>query len=176
MEKIEKILGKFIDGVGYLTMIVLILMIFNVAYDVFARYIFHNSSVAMQEMEWHLFAVMMLFGTGYTLRHNGHVRVDFIYDNLSPKKRAWINIIGTFIFLLPLALLVIYGSIEFVMDSYVTNEKSGDPGGLPYRWIIKGMIPLSFIFLILCAIDFVLENILILRGEVKDLEEEEEVI
>ena len=171
--KIEKILDKFIDAVGYFTGILLLLMILNVAWDVMMRYVFHDSSIAMQEMEWHLFAVMMLFGTGYALRHNAHVRVDFLYDSLSEKKKAWINIIGTILFLMPLALLIIYGSYEFVMDSWETNEISEDPGGLPYRWLIKGMIPLSFIFLVLCAFNYIIHYINVLRGVEKPLKEEE---
>ena len=162
--KLEKITDKVIDFVGYLTGVLLILMILNVSFDVGMRYIFHNSSIGMQEVEWHLFAVIILFGTGYALRHNAHVRVDFLYDRFSPKKKAWINVLGTIFFLLPLALLVIYGSIEYVMDSYTTNEISEDPGGLKYRWLIKAMIPLSFIFLIFSAFNFFLHNINIIRG------------
>jgi len=172
--KLEHIFDKFIDFIGNITAILLVLMILNVAYDVAMRYIFHNSSIAMQEFEWHLFAVIMLFGTGYALKHNAHVRVDFLYDNFSYRKQAWINILGTIFFLLPLALLVIYGSWEYVMDSYTTHEISEDPGGLPYRWIIKSMIPISFIFLILAAINFVIHNINVLKGVEEPLVKEED--
>lgn len=171
--KMEKTLDKLIDGVGYLTAILLLLMILNVAWDVMMRYVFHDSSIAMQEMEWHLFAVMMLFGTGYALKHNAHVRVDFVYDRLDERKKAWINILGTIFFLLPLAILIIYGSYDFVMDSWETNEISEDPGGLPYRWLIKGMIPLSFIFLVLCAINYIIHYINVLRGAEMPLPQEE---
>jgi len=174
--KLEKVTDKIIDFVGYITGVLLVLMIFNVAYDVFARYIFHNSSIAMQELEWHLFSVIILFGTGYTLRHNAHVRVDFLYDNFSPKTKAWVNILGTIFFLIPLALLIIYGSWEFVMDSYESGEISQDPGGLPYRWLIKAMIPLSFIFLLFCAFNFIIHNINVLRGVEEPLKEEEDII
>ena len=162
--KIEKFTDKIIDFIGYLTGVLLVLMILNVAFDVAMRYIFHNSSIGMQEVEWHLFAVIILFGTGYALRHNAHVRVDFLYDSFTLKKKAWINVLGTIFFLLPLALLVIYGSIEYVMDSYTTNEISEDPGGLKYRWLIKAMIPLSFIFLIFSAFNFFLHNLNVIRG------------
>ena len=173
--KLEKITDKIIDFVGLLTAILLLLMILNVAYDVFARYIFHNSSIAMQELEWHIFAVIMLYGTGYALRHNAHVRVDFLYDRLDIRKKALVNIFGTIFFLFPLALLVIYGSYDFVMDSYLTNEVSGDPGGLPMRWLIKAQIPFGFIFLLFCAFNFLLHNINALRGCEKVKEEEVEV-
>jgi len=173
--KLEKITDKIIDFVGTILAILLLLMIVNIAYDVFARYLFHNSSIAMQELEWHIFAVIMLYGTGYALRHNAHVRVDFLYDRLKPKAKALINIFGTLFFLIPLALLVIYGSYEFVMDSYTTNEVSGDPGGLPMRWLIKAQIPFGFIFLLFCAFNFLLHNINTLRGCEKIVEEEVEL-
>jgi TRAP-type mannitol/chloroaromatic compound transport system permease small subunit len=174
---LEKKLDKLIDGVGYLTGILMIWLIVNVAWDVMMRYVFHDSSIAMQELEWHTFSVMMLYGTGYALRHNAHVRVDFLYDSLSPARQAWINILGTIFFLLPLALLVIYGSWNFVMDAYTTHEISEDPGGLTHRWIIKAQIPAAFIFLILCAFDFFIHNVNIIRGiEVPAKDTESEVM
>ena len=174
--KIEKLMDRIIDAIGYVTGVLMILMILNVAFDVLMRYAFHNSSIGMQEVEWHLFAVIILFGTGYALRHNAHVRVDFLYDNFSYKTKAMINILGTLLFLIPLALLITYGSYDFVMDAYTTGEISEDPGGLTHRWIIKGMIPLAFTFLIFCAVNYILSNINIYRGLEKFPEPEEEMI
>ncbi len=174
--KIEKIMDRIIDVVGYMTGILLVLMILNVAFDVVMRYAFHNSSIGMQEVEWHLFAVIILFGTGYALKHNAHVRVDFLYDRFSYKTKAMINIIGTILFLIPLALLITYGSYDFVMDAYTTGEISEDPGGLTHRWIIKGMIPLAFTFLIFCAINYIISNINIYRGIEKFPESEGEIV
>lgn len=138
-------------------------MVFNVLLDVVMRYSFHNSSVGMQEMEWHLFSVVILFGLGYALKEEAHVRVDFLYDNFSPKTKAIINIVGTLLFLFPFALLIIFGSYEFVMDAYTTHEISEDPGGLTHRWIIKAMIPAGFIFLLFSGIAYLLKNIIILK-------------
>jgi len=162
--KIEQKFNKFMDFIGNLLIIVLLLMILNVFYDVVMRYAFHNSSIAMQEMEWHLFAVLILFGTSYSLKENAHVRVDFLYDNFSEKTKAIINIVGTLLFLLPFTLLIIYGSYDFVMDSYSTNEISGDPGGLKYLWLIKMAIPISFIILFLEGLNYIIKNINIYRG------------
>jgi TRAP-type mannitol/chloroaromatic compound transport system permease small subunit len=166
--KQERITSKVIDFVGLITAILLLLMILNVAVDVVMRYLFHNSKIAFQEMEWHLFGVIILYGMGYALKEDAHVRVDFIYDRLSPKKRALINIYGSIFFIFPLALLVIYGSYEFVMDAYTTNEISEDPGGLPYRWIIKAQIPFAFIFLIFSTYNFILKNLIILNEKGED--------
>lgn len=158
LDKIEKGIGRAVDGMGKLLAILMLLMVLNVAYDVMMRYLFRASSVGMQEMEWHFFAVIILFGVGVALRHEGHVRVDFLYDRLRPKTKAIINICGTFFFLMPLALLILFGSFGFVHDAYLMNEISEDPGGLPYRWLIKGMIPLSFIFLLFAAAGYILQN------------------
>jgi TRAP-type mannitol/chloroaromatic compound transport system permease small subunit len=150
--------------------IVFLLMTVNVFFDVVMRYFFRNSSVGMQEMEWHLFAIMILFGVSVALLEEGHVRVDFLYDHFSVRKKAVINIIGTVFFLLPLALLVFFTSFEFVMDSYKIHEISENPGGLPYRYIIKGMIPLAFAVLIFYSIGYTIQNInLYRRGNETDV-------
>ena len=171
--KLERITDKIIDFFGSIIVILLLLMILNVAYDVMARYVFHNSSIGMQELEWHLFAVIILYGTGVALKHNAHVRVDFLYDRFSEQKKAKINIYGTIFFMLPFIFLIIYGSYEFVMDSFTTNEISEDPGGLSMRWLIKAQIPFSFIFLIFCAFNFLLHNINILKSNTNNKREVE---
>jgi TRAP-type mannitol/chloroaromatic compound transport system permease small subunit len=163
LEKTEKTIGRIVNGMGNLLAIALLLMVLNVAFDVMMRYLFRASSVGMQEMEWHIFAVIILYGVGYALQCEGHVRVDFLYDRMQPKTRALINIFGTVLFLVPLSLLILFGSVDFVHDAYVMNEISEDPGGLTHRWIIKGMIPLSFAFLLFSATGYILQNINIFR-------------
>jgi TRAP-type mannitol/chloroaromatic compound transport system permease small subunit len=162
--KIETIIESVVDIVGKIASILLLLMIFNVFFDVIMRYFFRNSSVGMQEMEWHLFSIVILFGVSVALKDEGHVRVDFLYEKFSIRKKAVINILGTIFFLLPLALLVASGSWGFVMDSFSINEISEDPGGLTHRWIIKAMIPFSFVFLIFSAVGYVVKNINMYRG------------
>ncbi len=162
--KLENFFDSVAGVVGRITSILLLLMILNVFYDVVMRYFFHNSSVGMQEMEWHLFSIVFLFGVSVALLDEGHVRVDFLYEKYSVKTKAIVNIIGTLFFLLPLALLVSTGSYEYVMDAYISGEISEDPGGLTHRWIIKSMIPLSFFFLIFVAGGYVVKNINIYRG------------
>lgn len=154
--KTNRIAGKILT-------VALLLMTLNVFYDVIMRYFFHNSSVGMQEMEWHLFSIVILFGVSVALLDEGHVRVDFLYDRYSARKKAMINIIGTVFFLLPLALLILFGSLGFVKDAYDIGEISEDPGGLPFRWVIKAMIPLSFFYLIFSAIGYTIKNINIFR-------------
>jgi TRAP-type mannitol/chloroaromatic compound transport system permease small subunit len=162
--KIERFFDKTIDIVGKILIVILLLMILNVFFDVVMRYAFHHSIIAMEEMEWHLFSIVILYGTSYALKESAHVRVDFLYDRFSIKTKALINIFGTLIFLMPFIVLIIYGSYQFVMDSYEVNEISNDPGGLKYLWVIKSMIPISFMVLFFGGIGCIIKNINVYRG------------
>lgn len=154
--RLEKRINKFSDAIGTLAAFLLLGLLANVFYDVIMRYLFNDVSIGMQELEWHLYATIFLLGITYTLNQNAHVRVDIIYEQLSPKKQAFIDISGTLFFLLPFCLLVAYYGIGFAYESYSLGEGSGDPGGLPHRWIIKSMISLSFIFVIIASVGFML--------------------
>lgn len=164
LERLERAYMRFKWLLGKILSVLLILMVINVFYDVIMRYFFHNSAVAMQELEWHLFGVIILFGISISLLDEGHVRVDFLYDRFSVRTKALINIAGTVLLLMPLALLIFFGSLEYVWDAYEINEISEDPGGLPYRWVIKGMIPLSFAVLIFSSIGYTIKNLRLLRS------------
>jgi TRAP-type mannitol/chloroaromatic compound transport system permease small subunit len=161
--KIEYFFQRSSRLLGRLLAIVFLLMTVNVFFDVVMRYFFRNSSVGMQEMEWHLFSIVILFGVSVALLEEGHVRVDFLYDRFSIRKKAVINIIGTVFFLTPLACLILFGSFDFVLDSYNIKEISENPGGLHYRFIIKAMIPLAFALLIFFAIGYTVQNINLYR-------------
>ena len=162
--KLERGFEKFANVIGYFTAFVMVLMILNVTYNVIMRYFFNTGSIAMQEMEWHLFSVVILLGISYTLKEDGHVRVDLIYDRLTNKKKAKINMVGVAFFIIPVALLIGIESIPFVIESFTSHEQSGDPGGLPYRWLVKSLIPLSFFLLIITSIGFFIKNLNVYKG------------
>ncbi|MFH2092984.1 MAG: TRAP transporter small permease subunit [Pseudomonadota bacterium] len=156
-DRVSKFLGQFTAGM-------MILMLINVFYDVIMRYLFQSGSIAMQEMEWHLFSILLLIGVSYALFEDGHVRVDLIYDRLTIQKQAVINIVGSIVFLIPFSLLIGFGSIDFVLEAFHTHEISGDPGGLTHRWIIKALVPSSFFLLIFSTIGVIVQNINRYRG------------
>jgi len=162
--KLERGFDKFANFIGTITAIAMVLMILNVFYDVIMRYFFKSGSIAMQEMEWHLFSVIILIGIAYTLKEDGHVRVDLVYDKLTPRKKAMINMIGSIVFILPIAILVGLSSIDNAVEAFHSMEQSGDPGGLPYRWIVKSLIPLSFFLLIITTIGFFIKNLNVYKG------------
>ncbi len=98
MGALEKFIEKTINLVEGALSLLLLLMVLNVSFDVIMRYFFHNSSVAMQEMEWHFFAIIILVGMGVSLKAEAHVRVDFLFERFSDRAKAVINIFGTFSF------------------------------------------------------------------------------
>ena len=150
MNTIINVLKQIIDAIGSMCSLLMILMILNVFYDVVMRYFFNDVSIGMQELEWHLFAAMFMFGIGYTLKEDAHVRVDVFYDQLSKKTQSVINIVGSLVLALPFALLILHFSWDYAYQAFEMGEGSSDPGGLPHRWIIRSVIPLSSIFLVLC--------------------------
>jgi len=157
-----KVIGKIIDVLGNFCSLLMVLMILNVFYDVIMRYFFNDVSIGMQELEWHLFAAMFMFGIAYTLKEDAHVRVDIFYDAMPKRKQAFINIFGALIFALPITVLICYYSIDYTLEAYSMGEGSGDPGGLPHRWIVRSVIPISSVFLILAIIHVVLSHIQVL--------------
>jgi len=162
--KLESYFDRFSDVMGWVAGVLNLIMLVNVFYDAIARYFFNTGSIALQEMEWHLFSMVFLFGIAYALKEDGHVRVDVLYDRFSPRWKAIVNIGGALFLLLPLSILIIEGSIWYVHEALTSGEISGDPGGLRYRWLIKVVIPASFVFLLVSTIGFVLHNVNVIRG------------
>lgn len=156
---VERLFNRLSDLLGWLSSILFILLVANVVYDVVMRYAFNDVSIAFQELEWHLFATVFLLGIPYVIKAGGHVRVDLFYERLSMKAQAVIDILGTLFFLLPFCLLVVYFGIDFAKESYALGETSGDPGGLPYRWIIKAMIPVSFTFMAISGVGLIIHSL-----------------
>ena len=115
--------------------------------DVLLRYIFNFSTASLYELEWHVFAIIFLLGSVHTLHADEHVRVDVFYSKFSKKNKRLVNLIGNLFFLIPFGLVISYTSIPFVADSYNILESSPDPGGLPFRFLIKSMITISFFLL-----------------------------
>lgn len=152
MKHYTKPIEILIRGVGALSAAVLGSLVLLVVYDATRRYLFHEGSVALQELEWHLFDVVIMLGIAYTMHRGSHVRVDIFYERFSDRTKHMIQLVTMLFFVLPVSALIIYVSYDFVLMSFAQNEASSDPGGLPYRYIVKALIPLAFAFLILQAL------------------------
>lgn len=170
--KIDEGLARLSALCGWIACVAMLLMTANVFWDVISRYAFNEVSIGLQEMEWHLYSVVFLFGIPYALRTDGHVRVDVLYARWSNKAKAGVNFIGALIFVIPFAYLIgIYG-YDFALDSYNMGEGSGDPGGLPQRWLIKAVIPLTAIFTGIAGLNMATFALRVMSGE-KDYESEQ---
>jgi TRAP-type mannitol/chloroaromatic compound transport system permease small subunit len=134
-----------------------------------SRYAFNASSNAWLEIQWYLFSAIFLLTAGYALLRNAHVRVDVISGSLTPRGRAWIDIIGGLVFLLPMALIILYFSWPMFLQSYLGNEVSSDAGGLA-RWYAKLLIPAGFALLVLQVVSEIIKRLAFLRGELPSLE------
>jgi TRAP-type mannitol/chloroaromatic compound transport system permease small subunit len=149
MRELARRIDWFQERVGRVVSWLMFAMVAVVFCDVVLRYLFNQSSVFTQELEWHLFGIVYLLAAGYTLLYDEHVRVDIVYSKLSPRKKAWLDFVLIFVMLVPSCLLVIYTSIPFVRNSFLTGEGSPDPGGIPLRWALKSVIILGFLLLLL---------------------------
>lgn len=140
---------KIIKILEYTLIILVLLTIISVFSNVVLRYVFNDSLIAMQELQWHFYSALFLLGISYTTYYDKQVRVDVLYQNFNTKTKNIINIIGIIIFIIPISISIVYYGYDFSYQSYELAEKSSDPGGLDYRFIIKAVIPLAFIALII---------------------------
>ncbi len=139
LDVIVEIAGRVGGWCGFALLVVM-------AGNVLMRYLFHTGSVAMQELEWHLMAPVSLLCIAFAIKHEGHIRVDIFYARMSERAQQVVELISCICALL-LCIIIVHLSIPYVMQSYLIAEGSPNPGGLPYRWIVKSMIPLGFFFL-----------------------------
>lgn len=139
---------SLIDVVGKATLWVALAMIGLVAVNVLLRYAFSFGSVWAQELEWHLLAALILLGMSYALQRGDNVRVDLFYAGFSAHKKFLVDVVSTLLILV-IALIFIKLSLAYVAQAWAIGEQSPDPGGIPWRWAVKGLIPLGYALLAL---------------------------
>ncbi len=133
------------------------------AANALVRYTLGESSNAWLEIQWYLFGAMFLLAAGYTLKHNGHVRIDILYNRFGPRGQAWIDLAGGLLFLLPMAGLLAWLAWPMFYEAWVTHEMSPDAGGL-VRWPVKLLLPVGFALLALQGVAEVIKRIGVLSG------------
>ena len=158
---IDAVVGFLGKAVAWLLFSVVLVTTVVVIMQLFGR-----NSIAMQESVTYMHAAVFMIGAAYTLQIDGHVRVDVFYREFSPRKKAVVNIIGAFLFLFPVAGIILYYSWGDVTRSWAVLETSNQPGGLPYIYLLKSLMPTFAILLILQGVAEVLRNILILQGRI----------
>jgi len=163
-QRIDGLSRRLGRAVAWLTLV----MVLVGAYNALARYLERDlglqlSSNAYVELQWYLFSLVFLLGAPYTLRCDRHVRVDVIYGGHPPLAKAWIDLVGGLLLLLPFCAFAIWASTDFVLDSWSQREVSPDPGGLP-RYPLKTVVPIAFFLLGLQGISEIIKRLAIIRG------------
>jgi TRAP-type mannitol/chloroaromatic compound transport system permease small subunit len=147
LRELARKIDRFQDALGRGLSWLMLAMVLTVFFDVVSRYLFARTYVFTQELEWYIFAVAYLMAAGYVMLWDEHVRVDIMYSRLSPRTRAWVDFVLLFVFFFPSVLLVIYTTWPFFRNAFAVFESSPDPGGIPARWALKGVIIVAFAIL-----------------------------
>lgn len=154
-------MSRLIARIGRAAGLLNLLLVAVVVIDVFLRWAFSLTAAWVIELEWHLFALIFLLGIPYALREDRHVRVDLFYAKFPRRDKHLVNLIGTLLFLLPWAAVLFYTSLWYALESFRSSEGSPNPGGIPYYFPIKFVIPLAALLL------FAQGVALLFRGEPK---------
>lgn len=139
-----------------------------VMFTVVALQLFDMGSVALQESVMYLHGILFMLAAGYTLKHNGHVRVDIFYRNFSPRQKAWVEILGTCVLTIPVCVLILYMCYPYVELSWSLLEGSREQGGLPLLYVLKSVLLLMPALFMLQAVAQMLAAILYLLGHNPD--------
>jgi len=149
-------LSRLIDGwlirIGKTLSWIWLILLGVIMLNVVMRYLFSEGRIELEELQWHLYSVGFLVGMSYAYQADAHVRVDVLHERLRPRLKAWIELYGTLLLLIPFIVLVVGYGIPFMSSSFAVSEVSSSPGGLPYRWLIKGALPFGFALLALAVL------------------------
>ena len=129
---------------SWLWAVLLAVIIVNVT----LRYLFREGRIELEELQWHINALAFMLAIAYAYRVDAHIRIDLVSNRLRPRVQAWIEFYGTLLFLLPFIGAVLVFSWDFVAHSWAASEISASPGGLPFRWFLKGALPAAFLLLL----------------------------
>ncbi len=160
---LARLIDALTERVGRLVIWLVLVATLISAGNALTRYLLGESSNAWLEIQWYLFGAMFLLAAGYTLKHNGHVRIDIFYNRLGSRGQAWIDLAGGLLFLLPMALLLMWLSWPMFFEAWAMQEHSPDAGGL-VRWPVKLLLPLGFGLLALQGVAEAIKRIGVLSG------------
>ncbi len=159
MDKILERVKSFIKVIGIGSSWLNVMLVFLICLDVFMRYLFNQSYNWILELEWHLFGLIFLLGSAYTLQKDKHVRVDIFYNYFSVKQKAVVDLLGSMFLLIPWCLVAIHTCTNYASNSFYIKENSPNPGGLPALYVIKFMIVFGFVLLFIQGVVIIIQQI-----------------
>jgi TRAP-type mannitol/chloroaromatic compound transport system permease small subunit len=152
------VIDKFTDLLGKIISWLTVVMLLNVLIVVVARYFLGFGSIALQESVTYLHCAVFMLGLSYTLKHDGHVRVDILYRNYSNKNKAMVNFLGGLFFLVPLSILLFITSWDYVLASWSIRETSAENNGLPFVYLLKSLMLVMPLTLLIQGLVEILRN------------------
>jgi len=164
LQAIADTLDRLAETTGRIIAWLTLAMVLTTATIVMLRYLLNSGSIALQESVSYLHATVFMLGAAYTLKHDGHVRVDIIYQKLSLRARAWVDLLGTLLLLFPVCLFILFASLGYVADSWSIQEGSREAGGLDAVFLLKTAIPVMAVLLLLQGCSILLHQLLLLAG------------
>ncbi len=150
--RLSRALDGIITTIGEASSWIWTVLMLLIIYQVVQRYAFGLGSIRMEEMQWHLYAIGFMLGIPFAEVAERHVRIDVFAEHMSYRRRLWIEFIGLLVFLLPFSIFVSWWSVPYVLDSWRVNEISAAPDGLPYRYVLKAFITITFVLLAMTAV------------------------
>ncbi len=164
----SRLIDALNEAVGRLVSWLTLFMVLVGVYNAVTRKLSQTIGVDLSsntyiELQWYMFALVFMWGAAYTLKHNAHVRVDIIYARLSERGKAWVDVFGILLFLLPFTVVVLWTAWPIVLDSWKIHEMSPDPGGLP-RYPIKAALIVAFVLLFLQGLSELIKRVALLTG------------
>ena len=173
-ELLNRFIKRLVETVAWLNVALIIVILTTVI----LRYGFHRNGlllgwglVPMEELEWHLYSVPFMLGLAYAITNNSHIRIDIIHMAMSKRLQHFFEIFGIIFLLMPFLLIMLDFSFDYAVYSFTHNESSQSPSGLPYRWIIKSVIPLSMLLMIIAALARLIQETALLLHHGKEMKE-----
>lgn len=174
VHSVESHINSFTEKLGLATRYLGLLLVIVTFAVVLLRYAFNWSPIALQETMTYLHASLFMLGAAYTLKHDGHVRVDVFYQNMTPHKQALINLLGTVFLLFPTCFFVLWICFPYVESSWAIGEKSIEGSGLPFVYLLKTLLLIQPTLLMIQGVSEILKSLNVLMGENAPSENNEE--
>ena len=158
--RLSNFIDAFILWFGHTLSWLNVVLVLVILTQVVLRYVFGMGQIFLEEAQWHLYAILVMFGIAYGVVDNAHIRMDLIYSTRSAKTKEWIELFGQVFFVMPFALILFLKGVDLVESAWRVNEGSPSPGGLPWRWAIKAVLPVAMLMYLLASISRFIRSIM----------------
>lgn len=164
-------LNSIVKRVAETTAWLNVVLVAVILVQVVLRYGFNHGLVPLEELIWHLYSISFMFGMAYSITNDSHIRVDIVHMNLPRKTQHILEILGIIFLLMPFLLVLFDHSLDWTMEAFRVNESSANPTGLPYRWVIKSVVPMTMMLMFIAALARLIQEVLLLMHIGKEPEE-----